>query len=64
MLFTVNLCELRQNIVQSEGAVKEQECIESVNIKATLCNLQLLLSLAAPLDKSGSALPEGTLHFP
>ena len=38
MLFTVNLSALRQSMVQSEGAVKEQEYIEAVNINMVLLN--------------------------
>ena len=33
-------------------------------VKATLKNFRFSLIMAAPVDKSGSVLPEGRLHFP
>ena len=33
-------------------------------LKATLKNFRFSLIIVAPVDKSGSVLPEGRLHFP
>ena len=49
---------------QSTVDILTKKNCQCPNIKATLKNFQFSLIMAAPLDKGGSVLPEGRLHFP